>query len=232
MKVAIMQPYLFPYIGYFQLINSVDLFVICDEVSYIRYGWINRNRILLSDKEYTFTLSLQNSRKNKIIKELYIYNPESSKEKLLSTLRHAYTKAPQFKTVFPILEEIILYKENNLSKYIANSIKRIANELNIKTKIIFSGNIDNNKELKKQDRVIDMCEVLNATEYINPHGGISLYDKETFKNHNIDLFFLKPRNIEYKQFNSKFAPCLSIIDVMMFNSNNKIKEFLNEYDLL
>jgi len=133
MKVAIMQPYLFPYIGYFQLVEAVDYFVILDEVNFIKRGWINRNRILISNKEHTFTLPLQKASQNKLIKELELFKPDSSKEKLLTTIRHAYSKAPEFEGVFPVLEEIILSQENILSPYIANSIRKITNILDIKT---------------------------------------------------------------------------------------------------
>jgi len=232
MKVAIMQPYLFPYIGYFQLVEAVDYFVILDEVNFIKRGWINRNRILISNKEHTFTLPLQKASQNKLIKELELFKPDSSKEKLLTTIRHAYSKAPEFEGVFPVLEEIILSQEKNLSPYIGNSIRKIINLLDIKTKIIFCHDINHDKKLKGQDRIIDICLALNASEYINPYGGSSIYDRETFQRNNIKLHFLKSRDIKYQQFNTAFVPWLSIIDLLMFNSIDHIKGFLNEYDLV
>lgn len=232
MKVAIMQPYLFPYIGYFQLVAAVDCFVILDEVNFIKRGWINRNRILISNKEYTFTLPLKSSSQNKIIRDLNIFNPQYSKEKLLSTVRHAYRKAPEFDGVYKVLEEIILEEEINISKYIENIIREIAKLLDIKTRILFSGDLKYNKKLKGQDKIIDICLTLSASYYINSYGGKSLYNKEDFLQNNINLHFLKPRELNYKQFDAEFVPWLSIIDILMFNPIDNIKGFLNEYDLI
>lgn len=232
MKVAIMQPYLFPYIGYFQLVAAVDCFVILDEVNFIKRGWINRNRILILNKEYTFTLPLKSSSQNRIIRDLNIFNPQYSKEKLLSTVRHAYRKAPEFDGVYKVLEEIILEEEINISKYIENSIREIAKLLDIKTRILFSGDLKYNKKLKGQDKIIDICLTLSASDYINSYGGKSLYNKEDFLQNNINLHFLKPRELNYKQFDAEFVPWLSIIDILMFNPIDNIKGFLNEYDLI
>lgn len=232
MKIAIMQPYFLPYIAYFQLINAVDLFVICDDVNYIKNGWINRNRILLANQDYKFTLPIEKLSQNKLINELTIYNGELSKKKLLNSFEYAYKKAPQFKDIYPLLEDIILNKENNLSKYITYSLKKISTFLNLDTKIILSSSIDKNNNLKKQNKVLEICHILHATDYINAIGGIPLYSREIFKQNKINLLFLRSKNIEYSQFKSPFISWLSIIDVLMFNSLNHVKEFLNEYELI
>lgn len=232
MKVAIMQPYFLPYIGYFQLINAVDLFVICDDVNYIKNGWINRNRILLANKDYKFTVPIEKQSQNKLINELTIYNGNLSKKNLLTSFEYAYKKAPHFKEIHPLLKDIILNEENHLSNYITYSLKKISNFLDLDTKIILSSHINKNINLKKQDKILEMCHILQATDYINAIGGVSLYDKKIFKKNKINLFFLKSNDIQYNQFKSSFIPCLSIIDVLMFNSKTHVQQFLNEYELI
>jgi len=232
MKVAIMQPYFFPYIGYFQLINIVDVFVVFDDVNYIKKGWINRNRILINGESSLFSLSLQKASQNKLINEIFIYNDTDNKNKLVKKIKHAYAKAPYFKSIFPLLEEIILYDENNFTIYVKNSIEKIKDFLDIDTKLLFSSEIDKNNELKGQEKIIDICKNIGADNYINPIGRIELYSKQEFKKNSIKLNFIKSKNIKYKQFDNEFVPQLSIIDLLMFNSKEEIKGFLERYELL
>lgn len=229
MKIAIMQPYFIPYIGYYQLIKSVDTFVFCDDVTYIKNGWINRNRILLDGRDYLFTIQLKHASQNVKINTLEIID---NRMKLLMTFKHAYKKAPFFKEVEPLLHSIFESEEYNLSRFIINTNNQITSFLGINTKILISSEIVKNEELKKQDRVIDMCKILEATTYINPIGGTSLYFKTDFANAGINLFFLKPQLKKYKQFNNNFIPSLSILDVMMFNSVDCIQAMLDDYELL
>lgn len=229
MKVAIMQPYLFPYIGYWQLISAVDMFVIYDDVNFIKKGYINRNNILVNKKPYRFTLELLGASQNKLINEIEI---GINGGKILKTIEMAYKKAPFFKNVFPVIEEILNQEEKNLAKFIGYSLIKISKFLGIDKKFIYSSGIEKNYTLKGQDKIIDICKRLNAKIYINPIGGQELYSKEIFKANNIDLFFLKPIIVEYKQFDNEFIPYLSIIDVMMFNSVNEIKNMLKSYELI
>lgn len=227
-----MQPYLFPYIGYFQLIKVVDKFVIYDDVNYILRGWINRNKILLKGKEYMFTLSLSKHSQNKLINEILIYNEDRSKKRLIETIKHAYSKAPQYATVFLLLKDIVLNSEERLSKYIEYSLIRIIDFLGIKTKLLFSSSIDKNNSLKGQKKILEICKILKATEYINPIGGMGIYSKKRFEKNNIGLYFIKTKNIVYRQFNNDFVPNLSIIDVLMFNSKDEVKKLLSAYELI
>jgi len=232
MKIAIMQPYLFPYIGYFQLIGAVDTFVIYDDVNYITKGWINRNRILLNRKAHLFTLSLEKASQNRLINEITIIDNEKNRKNLLNILKHAYVKSPEYETVYPLLTDIILNKENNLSKYIEYSLKQITNFLSINTTFIYSSVISKDNSLKGQDKIIEICKKMCANIYINPIGGIKLYNKEEFSRNNIKLFFLETDQIQYKQFKNDFIPYLSIIDMLMFNSREKIKGYLKDYRLI
>lgn len=232
MKTAIMQPYFFPYIGYWQLINAVDCFVIYDDVNFIKGGWINRNNILLNDKSHPIHLYLDQASPNKKINEIGILNDKIKKRKLLTCIESAYNHSPNYNEVFSVIESIINFEENNLALFLENQIKAICDYLEIKTKIIVSSKIEKDNSLKAQDKVLEICKKLNATQYINAIGGMSLYSQSDFAKENIKLNFIKSNNIKYKQFGDEFVPWLSIIDVMMFNSPQKIREMLNDYELV
>ena len=216
MKLAIMQPYFFPYLGYFQLIHAADVFVIFDDVNYINKGWINRNNILVNGKTNLITLPLK----------------EANQEKLLKTIEFNYKKAPFFELIHPIITDIMTSKLDNISAFNLNAITTICNYLDISSKIIPSSVIYNNADLKAQNRILDICKQEKATQYINPIGGIEIYTKELFENAGIELNFIKTNFIEYKQFKNEFIPGLSIIDVLMFNSKEKTKEMLVHFKLI
>ncbi len=229
MTLAIMQPYLFPYIGYWQLINAVDTFVIYDDVNFIKQGYINRNYILSNGKSQQFTLELMGASSNKLIKEIEIGN---NVNKILKTIKQSYIKAPLLENVIILLEEILTNKEKNLAKYIGYSLEIISNYLNINTKFIYSSDIKKDNNLKAQDKILDICKKLEATNYINTIGGQELYNKEIFKENGIELNFLKTELVEYKQFKNDFIPYLSIIDILMFIKKSDIRIILDRYELI
>jgi hypothetical protein len=229
MKLAIMQPYFFPYIGYFQLINAVDTFVIYDDVNFIKQGWINRNFILINDKKHFITLELKGASSSKLINQIQI---GSNRNRLMKTVFQSYAKAPFFKNVFPIVEDSINYRENNLARYVLNSLQNIARYLDIGTKFLISSSIQKDNDLKGEKKVLHICKLLKVTEYINAIGGKELYSKEEFKKNNIDIYFVDSNEIIYKQFNDEFVPNLSIIDVLMFNEKEKVKGFLQDNELI
>jgi hypothetical protein len=225
-KIAIMQPYLFPYIGYFQLIKSVDTFIVYDDVNYIKGGWINRNNLLINGEKRLFTISLKQSSSYKLIKEIEI---KDDFKKFHKTIQSSYGRAPYYKDVVNLLEEIIDYKNRFLSDFIFNSLLRIIQYLNIETEILLSSAIPKNIELTGERRVIDICLRMNATQYINAIGGKNLYDVQNFQKNGIELKFIEPELNHYKQFNNSFISGLSIIDVLMFNSIEDVNNLLNQY---
>jgi hypothetical protein len=232
-KLAIMQPYLFPYIGYFQLINSVDEFIIYDNIQYTKKGWINRNRILVNGKDQLITLPIKkDSDYLNVVERELSESWGKDKSKMLNVIKSSYNKAPYFQETFELILKCLNNPEYNLFRFIYNSIILINGYLEIKTPIIISSTIDADHTLKSQEKVLFLCKEQNANTYINSIGGIELYDKETFKQNKIKLNFIKSNPIRYKQFNSEFVPWLSIIDVMMFNSKQQIKEYLNNYTLV
>ena len=233
MKVGIMQPYLFPYIGYFQLINAVDKFVIHDDVQYIKGGWINRNRIQINDRDYLFTFSLKKDSSLKNINTRFL-SDQFVKEKIhfLRLIQNNYKRSPFLQEVHDLLLQILDYKELNISSFIVNSLSQICKYLEIRTPIYISSNLKKNNKLKGQDRVIDICKTFKTTTYINPIGGKILYSKDVFKKNKMSLFFLQTKNIIYEHNNQPFIPNLSIIDVLMFNSKDEMKKILKNFELV
>ena len=227
-----MQPYFLPYIGYFQLIAAVDLFIVYDNIKYTKKGWINRNRMLLNGIDTIFSLPLK-----KDSDYLHVVDRELSsdfnRQKFLNQMRVAYIKAPQYNAVWPVFEKIVMYENNNLFRYIHNSIIEICRYLDVKTRICLSSDVPIDHDLKSQDKVMALCKAVNGDTYINSVGGVELYSQEVFKENNIDLKFIKSMPLEYPQFGANFIPWLSIIDVMMFNSPEIIKVATqSKYELL
>lgn len=224
-----MQPYFFPYIGYFQLINAVDEYVVLDDVNYIKGGWINRNRILVNNDIFLLGINVQNASYLKTINGLSVLNKNN--QKILKTIKFSYNKAPFFEEVYPLIEDIINYENTNLAQYVTNSIVKTARFLGIDTEFFISSEIQKDESLRGKYRVLDICKEFGASQYYNAIGGKELYTKEFFEKEDIELKFLKTNFVEYKQFGSEFISALSIIDVMMFNSVAEIKKMLNMYDL-
>ena len=226
MTLAIMQPYLFPYIGYWQLVYSVDTFVIMEDLHYIKQGYINRNSILVNGKAQRITLELMHASQNKLMTEIEIGN---NREQLLKTVERAYKHAPYFNDVFPLIRTVLEFPEKNLARFTSSSIVKISDFLGLDTKFVHSCDFERDHRLRAQDMVLDICKKFNATNYINTIGGQKLYSSEVFKDHGINLNFIEPEITEYRQFKNEFVPKLSIIDVMMFNSREEIDEMLKKF---
>ena len=230
MKLAIMQPYFFPYIGYFQLINSVDKFVFYDDVNFINRGWINRNRILLNGESHFLTIQLKNASQNKLIKEVEFTD---NRLKLLKTIEHAYKKAPFYHLILPVLNDCLRIHTNNIAELAEASVIQTCKYLDLETEFELSSKLySDTKGLQKAERLQQICLINKADTYINPIGGRAIYSKQDFSTRNISLFFIEPREFEYKQFNNVFIPWLSIIDVLMFVDKETIKKTLSNYTLV
>lgn len=232
MKLAIMQPYFVPYIGYWQLMNAVDQYVVYDDVNYIKQGWINRNRILIDGQSKYFNIPMIGASSNKLINEIEVNNDDRFVNKNLRRLENAYNKAPYYNVVMPFLENILKCGERNIASYIVKSFEVICEYLGITTEIFFSSDLDKDCNLKGKDKVLSICRLLKATEYYNVIAGKELYSFREFRDHGIALKFLKPGDVVYKQFENEFQKDLSIIDVMMFNSKIRIGEYLNNYEVV
>jgi len=232
MRLAIMQPYFLPYIGYFQLIATVDQFVIYDNIEYTKKGWINRNRMLQNNKDVLFSLALKKASDCTHIHEREIAE-NFNHEKLLNQIKSSYRRAPYFDQTFPLIEEIIRHEDPNLFRFLKHSILKICEHLDITTEIKNSSEIKINHTLTSQEKVLALCNELDAKTYINAIGGVDLYSKASFEESSIDLKFINPKSFDYPQFGSEFIPRLSIMDVMMFNPIQTIQTSLStNYELI
>lgn len=234
--IAIMQPYFLPYIGYWQLINMVDVFVVYDNIQFSKKGWVQRNRILQNGSDSMVSLTLKkdsdylNINQRNLSENFFL----TDRDKLLNRIKNNYQKAPMFNKVFPLVEEILFYEENNLFYFVLNSIQTIKEYLDINTPLINSSKLNvQTEKYKGQEKVIQICKNIKAKQYVNPIGGRVLYDAKSFNNHKIELKFLQTcPKIEYPQFSNKFVSNLSIVDVLMFNEKDRVKNLLNNYSLV
>lgn len=227
-----MQPYLFPYIGYFQLIGAVDQFVIYDTAKYTKKGWINRNRFLREGEPVTFTLPLEKDSDLLDIRERRVA-ASFAPERLCAQIAGAYRRAPHVGETMPLIEAALTYEGGNLFDHLRHALTLTCAHLAIDTPIRIASQIEGVTPLRRQDRVLDICERLGATTYINPIGGTALYDPGAFARRGIALRFLRARPFAYAQFGHPFVPWLSILDVMMFNPRAGIGPLLRDgYDLV
>ena len=232
MRLGIMQPYFLPYIGYWQLLNAVDTYILYDDVNYINRGWINRNRILINGAPSYLTIPLNGASQNKKIQEIEISSSEKAMTKNLRMVELAYKKAPCFEEVFQLYRDILLDPEPNLANYLEHSIRKVCRYLQIGTEILRSSSLPKDNALKGQDKILAICKLMKATDYFNAIGGQSLYNASAFAAEGIRLHFLQPTPQEYRQFGGTFCPNLSILDVMMFNRPADIQTYLQQYQLV
>lgn len=232
MKLAIMQPYFFPYIGYWQLIHAVDRFVIYDDVNYIKGGWINRNRLLINGEATYITAPLHQSSPFKWICSTTLQPSLLWRDKLVKTVENTYRKASYFKEVFPVVESLIRYQTNNLSDYLAHQLQILSAFMAIDTEFVVTSRCYGNNDLVAQERVLDICNREGARTYINPQGGQSLYADEAFSQAGIDLRFIIMQPLPYKQRGNGFVPYLSIIDALMEIGPEEIMHHLNAFELI
>jgi len=234
MKLAIMQPYLFPYIGYFQLIQAADVFVLYDDVNFRKQSWLNRNRILLNGKEHLFTIPCKGISSYKRINEVQLDKDKKPFVKFKKLIEQAYSKAPNYINTKELIDNILDKNPTSISELGKNSIIEICEFLDIKTTILTSSEgFSDSAELHKEHRIIDICKKMEATEYINAQGGQELYSKSDFAKQQIELNFLIPdSDMIYNQINTEeFIPWLSIIDVLMHNEKDKVIELTNSFQL-
>ena len=232
MILGMMQPYFYPYLGYWQLMNYVDEYIIYDDVNYIKGGWINRNRIKLNGEPAYFGISVKKASQNKKINEHEIFMPDSDKERLLMKVKMAYGKAPYFKDVYELFKDTVYCEKTNLAEYLKYLNIKTAEYMGITTKIYSATELNFDHTNRAQARIIDICRLRGASEYINAIGGKELYDKQLFSENGIKLSFLKmDTDIVYPQGKSLFIPSLSILDVLMFNSKKEIQALLNRYSI-
>lgn len=232
-KTAIMQPYIFPYLGYFQLINAVDTFVFYDDVNFIKRGWINRNNILVNGQSFLFSIPLQKASQNCLINETKLNFSLKWKEDFFKTLEHNYYKAPFYTEVRALVLSVFDNEFDNISDLSCASVIAVSDFLNLNLTFQRSSELyADTKNFNRSDRLIEICKQSDSSCYINPAGGQKLYDKEYFRKRDVELNFMENQLPAYTQFDKGFVNGLSIIDVLMFNDKSSIIKMLNLYNLL
>ncbi|KPZ52377.1 WbqC-like protein family protein [Pseudoalteromonas sp. P1-13-1a] len=229
MSFAVMQPYLFPYLGYYQLVNAVDMFVFYDDVTFIKGGYINRNNILSNGKAQRFTIPVPGMSSNKLINELSF---DKNIKKILKTIEQSYKKAPYFEHVFPLIESVLNDENRRVEHICAKSISVVFEYLGINKNFYFSSELNYNRDLSAADKLIAMADVLNSNDYINSPGGKSLYSNKYFSALGVNLTFIEMQKVSYQQGEYNYVGNLSMIDVLMWNNKEQILELLTKYRLV
>jgi len=229
---AIMQPYFFPYIGYFQLMKVADVFVFYDDVQYMKGGWINRNRILLDGEPVWLTLPVRRASITLPINQRHYLLDNDQINAIMHRLRVSYEETPAYAQVLPTLNDLFAFDGSNVAAFNMNLLTELARKLDINCQFVASSELEKTPGLKGQEKVIDVCRRLGATEYINSIGGFDLYDQHAFRQSGVELSFLRARTTNYAQAGKSHVPFLSIIDVLMFNSFERTKPLLDEYDAI
>ncbi|KGD61201.1 hypothetical protein T9A_01650 [Alcanivorax jadensis T9] len=228
MVLAVMQPYLFPYIGYFQLIFAADIFLVYDDVSFIKQGYINRNTILTEKGVKRFTVPVPGASSNKMICDLDF---SRDVRKIKEMVRQSYSKAPYFDQVFPLICSILEYRERSIADLCIYSYQLIFDYLGIGKEMIKTSDIDYDRSVSARDKLISFCRTFSADSYINVPGGRALYSRSDFSERGISLKFIEPVDVVYFQGGDEFVPNLSIIDLLMNCSVSKVHELLRSYRL-
>lgn len=256
MKLAIMQPYFMPYLGYFQAVAAVDKYILYDQLTFIQSGWINKNRIRQRNMPVSnIVVPLIDKSSNTLIADTLIDNTKPWQKKILKSLQLGYGKSAYYNEIMPLIEDILSKEYTTISELNSSSIKRICQFLDIQTEIDSDidryldlenrlHDIENNDytqfshlhtlPIKKVARVLEICKAEGSSYFVNAIGGQELYDKAEFKQYGIDLYFIKMNDIQYSQncTDGSFEPNLSIIDVLMHNGKEGTKKLLNEYTLI
>lgn len=230
-RVAVMQPYFLPYLGYWRLIAAVDTFVLYDDVAYIRGGWINRNRMGDPQAPAWLTLPVSTASPHRRINEIDLVPDRGWRRKVINHVRHTYARAPQGRAVMPIFETLLGGAQGNLSDFLTYSIRSLAKHLRVRVELLRSSELPLPPGLRGQDRVIAVCRELDATEYVNLSGGRELYEHHAFRRHGLELSFLPsledhppPEPIRLRQY-------LSILDGLMMFEPSELRQALHDTGL-
>jgi len=252
MKLAMNQPYFFPYLGFYQLIDAVDQFVIYDSFNYIKSGWVNRNRLLVvGGSPAYFTVPTEHGSSFKKIRDIKLSTRRDWRRKLLGTLVMNYKRCPFFEEAYALVAAVIGSETDSLSALSTRSIVDVCKHLEIKTRLITNPVYDELESGLQRDslsetfpavklqqpskgcvRLIAVCQMLGASEFVNAIGGQTLYYKSDFQANGIDLHFLKSRDEPYQQTTRQYYPGLSIVDVLMNCGKEGTIKRLRNYDLV
>jgi hypothetical protein len=232
--VAVMQPYLFPFVGYFQLVDAVDVFVFYDDVDFITRGWINRNNIMVQGHKHLFTVPVKNASQNKAIDEIQVSRNEQWLKKFQKTLYHAYGQHSNYEQTKELIHETLESIPCSIAYLASKSVKLISKTIGLKTEFLNASELGIDRNLDKADRLIAVCKKLNADHYVNAIGGLELYDKSYFSKEGVELSFLKPNFRLYEQQKTEqFVSGISVIDILMNVEADRVhKDVIEGYSLI
>lgn len=234
MKLGIMQPYFFPYIGYFQLIAACDKYIFFDTPQFERRSWMNRNRIINVAEGSTYiSVPVVKAPQKTAICDMHINNSTNWREKLLAQLEVYKKRAPYYRETMEIVRSVIARETDSLVKMNVASVIEPCKYVGIDTdwSILTQMGLSIRQDCKADEWCLEISKAMGAEDYINPPGGQSFYDREKYAAEGVRLHFIHPELLPYEQGVGRFEPGLSIIDVMMYNSPEKIREMLNAYSL-
>ena len=226
MNVAVMQPYLFPYIGYIELLNQADVFVVMDDVHYNKKSWVKKNRILSNGNIVDISLPILKASQNKKINELEFALTPKNMNTLIKSVQQSYSKSPNFEKTMALIENSLQFPDTSVHRFLMNQLKCLSIYIGIDVKFCMASEVNRHGDFESAEkRIIDVVKSLGGNRYINLPGGRHLYDSSSFIANDIDLSFIEPNLSSYPQINTKtFVPSLSVIDVMM---NTNVKALLS-----
>jgi hypothetical protein len=224
-SVAIMQPYFLPYIGYFQLMAVADTFVVYDTIKYTKKGWINRNRHLRDGGAETFSLPLRQATDDATVDQRTVA-PEFDPDRLLRRWDAAYRHAPHRDDALPVLQRIVRHPDRNLFSFLLHSLHAVRDYLDLTRPMLRASDVESRGDLRGAARVLGLVGDVGATTYINPIGGVGLYDTDAFARHGVRLRFLRARLTPYPQGAHAHVPALSIVDLMMHLPRDTVRDLV------
>jgi hypothetical protein len=233
-SVAVMQPYFFPYLGYFQLLAHVDVFVVYDDTQYVKQSWINRNRILERRAPAYLTLPVASGSHRQLICEKRLHAPHYHQPKLLERIRQAYTAAPHLDPVSAFLEPLFPGKDETVASFNVRALRALKELLGLRARLVLASERAYPRCSTAQERVIRICLEEGGARYVNPirARSLGLYDQAAFTAAGLELSYLGTNaNTSYDQNGGPFVPDLSLIDALMFNSPAQTRELLEDFVL-
>jgi hypothetical protein len=226
-----MQPYFIPYIGYFQLIDSVDHFVIADNYQFTKQSWLNRNRLLFDGSPTYYSIALKKSSDFVNISEKLI-SDDFDPDHLIRKFSNSYAKRPYYHQANKILLKVFSHNATSLLELNTLAIHYICDYLEIQTEIHLISQLNVDVNANRNEKIYSTCALLGAKEYVNAPGGRDIYTRDTFEARNLILKFLRPNLVEYDQGCSNFIDQLSIIDLIAnLDKGEIISRHLRSYTL-
>lgn len=229
-KIAIYQPYFFPYLGYWQLLDAADVFIVGDSFQYIMRGFINRNTILLNHAPHRFTMSVRGGSPQKRISEVEVIDDF---RKLRKTLRHAYGNAKHYSEAMDLIEHILCFPDRRLARFLGHQIATVAEYMGLGTEIVYMSELsDLGETSSREQRLCGWVKQVRGNCIVNPTGSKSLYSPSDFTRRGVTLAVLEPHQVSYPQNTRNFIPNLSLIDALMHCSKAQLASLVRSYDII